>query len=85
MQRAEHQVAGERRLDRVLGRFHVANFADQHDVRVVTQDRTQRRGEREPDLRMDLNLVDAFELVFDRVFGRDDLACLRLLISSSEL
>ena len=30
-------------------------------------------GERQPDLRVDLNLVDAFELVFDRVFGRDDL------------
>ena len=73
VQRAEHQVAGERRLNRVLGRFHIANFADEHDVRVVTQNRPQRRGEREPDLRMDLNLVDAFELVFDRVFGRDDL------------
>ena len=29
--------------------------------------------ERQPDLRMHLNLVDAFELIFDRVFGRDDL------------
>ena len=73
VQRAEHQVAGERRLDRVLGRFQVANFADQHDVGVVTQNRPQRGGERQPDLRVDLDLVDAFELVLDRVFGRDDL------------
>ena len=30
--------------------------------------------ERQADLRVDLNLVDAVELIFDRVFGRDDLA-----------
>ena len=73
VQRAEHQVAGERRLDGVLGRFQIADFADQDDVRVVTQNAPQRWRERQPDLRMHLNLVDAFELIFDRVFGRDDL------------
>ena len=73
VQRAEHQVAGERGLDRVFGRFQIADFADEHDVRVVTQNGAQRGGERQADLRMNLNLVDAVELVFDRVFGRDDL------------
>ena len=73
VQRAEHQVAGERRLNGVLGRFQVANFADQHDVGVVPQDAPQRCAERQADLRMDLDLVDAFELIFDRVFGGDDL------------
>ena len=33
--------------------------------------------ERQPDLRMHLDLVDALELVLDRVFGGDDLASRR--------
>src|SRR4029079_17848613 len=49
------------------------NFTDEDDVRVVTQDRAKRSGERQTDLRVYLNLVDAFELIFDRVFGGDDL------------
>ncbi len=73
VQRAEHQVTGQRRLDGVLGRLQVADFTDQHHVRVVTQDAAQRAGERQPDLRMHLNLVDALQLVFHRIFGRDDL------------
>ena len=35
MQGAEHQVAGERRLDRDLGGLEVADLADHDDVRVV--------------------------------------------------
>ena len=74
VQRAEHQVTGERRLHGDFGRFQVANFADQDHVRVVTQNRAQTGGERQPILAFDLDLVDAVELVFDRVFDRDDLA-----------
>ena len=35
--------------------------------------RAQRVGEVEPDLRLGLDLVDAFDLVFDRIFDGDDL------------
>ena len=42
VQRAEHQVAGERRLNGVFGRFQIADFADEHDVGVVTQNAAQR-------------------------------------------
>ena len=73
VQRAEHQVTGQRRLNGVLGRLQVADFADQHHVRVMTQNGPQRTGERQPDLGMDLNLIDAGQLVFDRVFRGDDL------------
>ena len=59
VQRAEHQVAGERRLDGDLGRLAVADFADQDDVRVVAQDAPQARGERQADLGVHLDLVDA--------------------------
>src|SRR4029079_8953545 len=68
-----HQVAGERRLDRVFGRFQIANFADQHYVGVVTQDTAQAGGKRQPDLGVNLDLVDSFQLILHRVFGGDDL------------
>ena len=73
VQRAEHQVAGERRLDGDLGRFQVAHFADQDHVRVVPQDAPQGGGERQADLGVHLDLADARLLVLDRVFDRDDL------------
>ena len=38
----------------------------------------KRGGERQADLRMHLNLVDAVELVLDRVFGGDDLGLVAL-------
>src|SRR6185312_13042150 len=50
-----------------------ADFADENHVRVVAKDRSQRGGEREPDLGVRLNLADAVLLVFDGVFHRDDL------------
>ena len=59
VQRREHQVAGERGLDRDLRRLEVADFADQDDVRVLAQERAQRGGEVQPDLLVHLHLVDA--------------------------
>ena len=73
VQRAEHHVPGQRRLDRHLGRFQVADFADQDHVRVVPQDRPQGAGERQADLRVRLDLADAGLMVLDRVLDRDDL------------
>src|SRR5207237_538833 len=46
---------------------------DEDDIGVVTQDAAERMAEGEADLGMDLNLVNAFKLIFDRIFGRDDL------------
>ena len=39
VQRAEDQVAGQRRLHGDFGGFLIADFADQDDVRVLTQHR----------------------------------------------
>ena len=50
VQRGEHQVAGERRLDRDFRGLEVADFADQDDVRVLAQEGAQRRGEVEADV-----------------------------------
>ena len=59
VQRGEHQVAGERGLDRVLRRLRVADLAHHDDVRVLAQDVAQRAGEVEPDLGLHLHLVEA--------------------------
>ena len=74
VQRGENQVAGQRRLHGDLRRFLVADFADENHVRVVAQDRAQAAREGQPGLFGDLDLVDALELIFDRVFDGDDLA-----------
>ena len=57
VQRAEHEVAGFRRLDRDRDRLEIAHFADQHDVRILAQRRAQRRLEA-VGVRADLALVD---------------------------
>ena len=46
VQRAEHQVAGLRRLDRDGDGLQVAQLADQHDVGILAQRRAQRVLER---------------------------------------
>jgi hypothetical protein len=44
VQRREHQVARQRRLDRRVRRLAVADLADHHDVRVAAQERPAARG-----------------------------------------
>ena len=58
VQRGEHHVAGQRRLDRDPRRLRVADLADHHDVGVGAQDRAQPGGEVEPGLAVDVDLVD---------------------------
>jgi len=59
-----------------LRRFGIADFADEHDIGVVSEDRAEAAGEGEADLLARLDLDDAFELVLDRVFDGDDFAAL---------
>ena len=59
VQRREHQVAGERRLDRHVGGLEVADLAHHDDVRVLAQERAHARGEGEVDLGLHLHLVQA--------------------------
>ena len=72
MKGTENQMAGQRGLDCILGRFEVTNFPDKDNIGVVTQDGAEACVERQPNLGMNLNLINAVELVFNRVFGRDD-------------
>ncbi|MNX75262.1 hypothetical protein D3C86_1067280 [compost metagenome] len=70
VQRAEHEVAGERGLHRHLGGGEVADFADHDDVRVLPHQRAQALGEAEVQLRLHLRLVERRLDHFDRVFHR---------------
>src|SRR5450759_1748153 len=51
----------------------IADFADHDDVRVLPQNRAQCFGKRHVDARIDLSLADAVQLVFDRIFDRQDI------------
>ena len=45
VQRGEHQVTGEGGLDGDRGGLLVTDLTDQHDVGILTKERTERRGE----------------------------------------
>ena len=73
MQRAEDEVAGERRLDGDLGGLEVADLADHDDVGILAQEGAQGVGEVEPDVLVDLHLVDADQVVLDGILGGGDV------------
>ena len=68
----------QRGLHGNLRRFAIAHFTDHDDVRILAQDGAQRVGKGQVDLGMHLDLVDAFELVLDRVLHGDDLVFQRI-------
>src|SRR5690606_41084791 len=49
------------------------SLADHDDVRVLPQERAERAGEGEPDLRLHVDLVDPGDLVLHRILGREDV------------
>ena len=65
-------MAGQRRLDGDLGGLGVADFADHDDVGILAHDRAQAVGEGQTDLRIDMDLVDAAQLILDRIFDGND-------------
>ena len=73
VQRREHEVTGERGLDGDLRGLVVADLTDEYDVRVRTQDRTQRARERQAGLDVRLDLVDPRHAVLDGVLNGDDV------------
>ena len=73
VERAEHKMARERRLDAHLGGFGVAHLPHQDHVGGLPQHGSDDPREIEADLVLDLHLVDAGEVILDRIFGGDDL------------
>src|ERR1700685_4563274 len=71
--RGENQVAGKGRLNGNLRRFRVADFAHHDLVGIVAQNRAQAAGKGETLFLVHRNLRNATQLIFDRIFNRDDL------------
>ena len=69
----QHQVAGDGGAHGDLGRLAVANLAHRHDVGVLAQDGAQAAGEGHARFLVDLHLVHAVDVVFHRVFQRDEV------------
>ena len=65
-------MAGQSCLHSYLCCLAIADLTYHDDVRVLTQKRTQRVREREADLWFDLNLIYAFQLIFDWIFDGQD-------------
>ena len=76
MQRTEYQVAGFRRRHGEADGFQITHLTHQDDVRVLTQRRSERVGERQG-MRSYFALINqallAFMHEFDRVFHREDV------------
>ena len=64
MQRTENKVTGESRFHGDISCLVVSNFTNHHDIRCLTQNRTQSRSEVQPHIPVNLHLVDAGHLVF---------------------
>ncbi len=66
-------MSGERRAHRNLGRVRVAHLADHDHVGVLSKERPEPAGEREPRVGIDLGLPDRAEVVLDRILQGDDV------------
>ena len=66
------------RLHSNARRFDVTHFADHDDVGILPHNRAQGRGKGQTNLRLGLNLVDAFQLVFDRILDSNDFTVGRI-------
>ncbi|OQA32513.1 MAG: hypothetical protein BWY57_01875 [Betaproteobacteria bacterium ADurb.Bin341] len=80
VQGGQHQVPGQRGLDRHFSRFQIADFTDHDDVRILTHQGAHAIGKPQVDGVLHLHLVerslDHFNRVFDRAyidFGRRQL------------
>ena len=66
-------MTGLRSLDRDVGRLQISDFAHHDDVRILPQERLQRRRKGQPSLVVHVDLVDAGQLDFRWVFGGGDI------------
>ncbi len=73
VQGGEHQVAGQGGLDGDVGGLEVADLAHQDDVGVLAHEGAQGGREGQADLLLDVDLVDAEDVEFHRVFRGQDV------------
>ena len=78
VERAEDEMARQRRLDAGLGRFEIPHLAHHDHVRVGPEEGAHGGGEVEADLRLDLDLAESVLGDFHGVLGRPDLPVRRV-------
>src|ERR1700677_2780006 len=71
VQRGEDKVTGERGLNGDLGGFQIARFTDHDAVRVLAQKGAQGAGESKANGLVDRHLLDALDLILNRLLGRE--------------
>ena len=81
MKRRQHQMSGQRGLNGDPSGLEIANFADHDDIGVLPEDRTERMREIETNAGLNLDLVDAGDLVLDRILDGEDLGVRRDLLA----
>ena len=74
VQGRQDQMPGQRGLHGDARGFDIAHLTDHDHVRILTDDGAERLGEGQANLGFGLNLIDAHQLIFHRVFHGDDLA-----------
>ena len=78
VQRCQHEMTGQRRVNGDARSLRIAHFADHDDVGILSNERAHRRGEGQTDRGLHLRLIDPGDFVFDRIFDRQDLARWRI-------
>ena len=70
VQGGENEMAGERGLNGDLRRLEIARFTDHDAIGILSQKRAQHARKGQPDRFIHRHLHDAFEIVLDRFFRR---------------
>ena len=73
MERREHEVTGERRLNRHIRGLAVTDFSHHHDVGILAQHGSDRGREGDVELGSDLHLVEIVVDQLDRILDGDDV------------
>ncbi|MNU95636.1 hypothetical protein D3C71_856580 [compost metagenome] len=78
MQGGHDQVARQCRLDRNFCGFAIAHFPDHDHIRILAEKGSQHLRKGQPDLGLDLHLVEPLQPVLHRIFHRQNLEVLAL-------
>ena len=66
-------MPGQGGLDSYFSGLLVANFTNQNDVRVLAHNRSETACKSQVDFGINLNLADAFDLIFNGVFDGNNI------------
>ena len=67
-----NKVTGERRLDGDSCSFNISNLTDENNVRILSKNCSQARGEGQSNICININLDESRHFVFDWIFGGDE-------------